>query len=35
MALFDHVIEHHRDLRDRAADINETEKEKVEKHLAP
>ena len=35
MALFYHVIEHHCDLRDRPADVNETEKEKIEKYLAP
>ena len=35
MALFDHVIEHHRDLRDRSADIDEAEKEKIEKHFPP
>jgi hypothetical protein len=34
-SLFDHVIEHHRDLRDGAADVNETEKEKVKKHFVP
>src|SRR5213592_2796942 len=35
MALFHHVAEHHRDLRDRTADVDETEKEKIEKHFAP
>jgi hypothetical protein len=34
-ALLDHVIEHHRDLRDRPANVDETQKEKVEKHFAP
>jgi hypothetical protein len=34
-ALFHHVIEHHRDLRDRPADVDETEKKKIEKHFAP
>jgi len=34
-ALFHHVIKHHRDLRDRPTDVDETEKQKIEKHLAP
>ena len=34
-ALLDHVIEHHRDLRDRPPDIDETEEEKIEKYFAP
>jgi hypothetical protein len=29
------VIEHHRDLRHRPADIDEAKKEKVQKHFAP
>jgi hypothetical protein len=35
MALFHHVIEHHCDLRDRPPDVDEAEKEKIEKHFAP
>ncbi len=35
LALFHHVIKHHRDLRDWSADIDEAEEQKVEKHFAP
>src|SRR5262249_36991765 len=35
MTLLDHVIEHHRDLRDRATDVHETEKEEIQKDFAP
>lgn len=34
-APFDHVIEHHRDLRNRTADVDEAEEEKIKKHFAP
>ena len=34
-ALLHHVIEHHRDLRHRAADVDEAKEEKIEKHFAP
>ena len=34
-ALFHHVIEHHRDLRHRAADVDEAKEEKIQKHFAP
>jgi len=34
-ALLHHVIEHHRDLRHRAADVHEAKEEKIEKHFAP
>src|SRR5262249_15699735 len=33
--LLDHVIEHHRDLRDRAAHVDEAENQKIQKYLAP
>src|SRR4029453_19563922 len=35
MALFHHMIEHHRDLRHRPADIAETEKEKKKNTSRP
>jgi hypothetical protein len=35
LALFHHVIKHHRDLRDWSADVDEAEKQKIEKHFAP
>ena len=35
LTLFDHVIEHHRDLRYGPADVDETEEKKIEKYLTP
>ena len=35
LAPFDHVIEHHRDLRNGTTDVHKAEKQKVEKDLAP
>jgi hypothetical protein len=34
-ALFDHVIEHHRDLRHWSSDVDEAKEKKIEKHFAP
>jgi hypothetical protein len=34
-ALLHHVIEHHRDLRYRSADVDEAKEEKIQKHFAP
>ena len=34
-ALLHHVIEHHRDLRHRPADVDEAKEEEIEKHFAP
>ena len=34
-AFLDHVIEHHRDLRDRPADVHEPQKKEVKKDFAP
>jgi len=31
----DHVVIHHRDLRNRSTNIDEAEKKKVQKHFAP
>jgi hypothetical protein len=34
-ALLHHVIEHHRDLRYRPADVDEAKEEKIQEHFAP
>lgn len=34
-APLDHVIKHHRDLRDGSADVDKAEQQKVEKDFAP
>jgi hypothetical protein len=35
VASLDHVVIHHRDLRDWTTDIDETKRQKVEKYLSP